>query len=235
MAESNLEMLRIAVENLGDLKDELVFVGGCMTELLITDEGAEEPRQTKDVDAIVEAVSYAEYIAFSEKLKSVGFREDTSEDAPLCRWIKEDTILDVMPLDEKTLGFTNLWYRAAMKTAEEFEFLSGLKIKIISPVYFCATKMEAFDGRGKNDYLGSHDLEDIIALIDGRDEIVGEIKNAPNDVRLYIADKIKGWLENDRFINALPGHLGNGANHGRLGIVLERLKDISDLAEEGIE
>lgn len=65
MAESNIEMLRIAVENLGDLKEELVFVGGCMTELLITDSGAPEPRQTKDVDTIVEAASYAEYNAFS--------------------------------------------------------------------------------------------------------------------------------------------------------------------------
>ncbi len=69
--------------------------------------------------------------------------------------------------------------------------------------------MEAFAGRGKDDYLGSHDLEDIIAIIDGRAELVAEIENAPDDVRFYIADKIKNWLENDKFINALPGHLGN--------------------------
>ena len=64
MASSNLEMLRIAIKDLVDLKDELVFVGGCVTELLVTDEGAAEPRQTKDVDTIIEAASYAEYIAF---------------------------------------------------------------------------------------------------------------------------------------------------------------------------
>lgn len=60
MAESNIEMLRLAVENLRALKDELVFVGGCTTGLLITDQGAAATRETKDVDAIVEAVSYAE-------------------------------------------------------------------------------------------------------------------------------------------------------------------------------
>ena len=232
MAESNIEMLRIAVENLGDLKNELVFVGGCMTELLITDTAAAEPRQTKDVDTIVEAASYAEYNAFSEKLKAIGFREDTSENAPLCRWVKESTVLDVMPLDEKTLGFTNSWYKSAMQTAEEREFFPNLTIKAISPVYFCATKMEAFDGRGKSDYLGSHDLEDIISVIDGRAEIVAEIEIAAKDVRQYIADKIKSWIETDKFIDALPGHLGSASDLSRLAIVLERLTKIASLVEK---
>jgi hypothetical protein len=40
MTHPNLEMLRSAVVNLGDLADEMVFVGGCTTGLLITDEGA---------------------------------------------------------------------------------------------------------------------------------------------------------------------------------------------------
>lgn len=34
---SNLGRLILAVEQLGDLADELVFVGGCTTELFITD------------------------------------------------------------------------------------------------------------------------------------------------------------------------------------------------------
>ena len=42
MTNPNLEMLRIAVENLGKLADEMVFVGGCTTGLLITNEGAAE-------------------------------------------------------------------------------------------------------------------------------------------------------------------------------------------------
>lgn len=228
MIRSNLEMLRVAAENLGDLKDELVFVGGCTTELFITDEGAAEPRQTKDVDAIVEASSYTEYINFSEKLKAIGFNEDTSEDAPLCRWVKGITILDVMPLDEESLGFTNRWYRPAMETAENREFITGYTIKVVSPVYFCATKMEAFDGRGNNDYLGSHDLEDIIAVIDGREEIVAEIKNASDEVRQYITGKIISWLKNDKFLDALPGHLGSSSDKSRLGILVKRLKQIAN-------
>jgi hypothetical protein len=37
---------------------------------------------------------------------------------------------------------------------------------MVSPVYFCASKLEAFGDRGKNDYLGSRDLEDLIAVVE---------------------------------------------------------------------
>lgn len=228
MTHYNIEMLRGAVVNLGALTKELVFVGGATTGLFITDEGTAEIRTTKDVDAIVEAASYAQYSFFSERLKNAGFREDTSDGAPLCRWVKEDIVLDVMPLDEETLGFTNRWYKAAMETAEEREIAPELAIKVVSPPYFCATKMEAFEGRGKGDYLASHDLEDIITVIDGRGEIVAEIQQAPDDVRSFIAGKVSEWLKTDKFLDALPGHLGGNE---RLGLVLERLKQIADFTE----
>jgi len=97
------------------LLDELVFVGGAVTSLLVTDEGAGLPRTTLDVDAIAEITSYAEYTTFSERLRALGFSEDIREGAPLCRWVKKTTILDVMPLDEKVLGFSNRWYSGLWK------------------------------------------------------------------------------------------------------------------------
>jgi hypothetical protein len=86
---------------------ELVFVGGCATALLITDTAAADVRPTFDVDAIAEITSYAGYTKFSERLRKLGFQEDTSEGAPLCRWRQKATTLDVMPLDGKILGFSN--------------------------------------------------------------------------------------------------------------------------------
>ena len=73
-----------------------------------------------------------------------------------------------------------------METAEERELESGLKILMVSPVYFCASKLEAFGDRGKNDYLGSRDVEDLIAVVDGRAELVGKIQAAQSDVRSYL-------------------------------------------------
>lgn len=85
MSNPNLEMLRIAVENLGELADEMIFVGGCVTGLLITDEGAAEVRTTHDMDLIIEVTSYGQYNTFAEKLKAIGFHEDTRKGAPRCR------------------------------------------------------------------------------------------------------------------------------------------------------
>lgn len=226
MTNPNLEMLRIAVKNLDTLADELVFVGGCTTGLFITDEGAAEVRSTDDVDTIVEASSYAQYNIFSERLQAVGFRIDTSKGAPTCRWVKENTVLDVMPLDEKTLGFTNTWYKPALETAVEREIFPGVIIKVITPPYFCATKFEAFDGRGNGDYLASHDLEDIITVIDGRVELIDEIRQAPENVRSYIAAKTGALLNNRKFLDAVPGHL-NDATEGRLRILMDRLTQIA--------
>ncbi len=230
MTNPNLEMLRIAIENLGELADEMVFVGGCTTGLLITDEGAADVRATDDVDSIVEVTSYAQYNTFAERLKAVDFREDTRDGAPTCRWVKGDTVLDVMPLDEKVLGFTNIWYQPAIDEAEEHEILPGMTIKVISPPYFCATKLEAFDGRGAGDYLASHDLEDIITVIDGRAEIIEEISRAPEDVRDYISGKIRGLLHTRQFLDALPGYLlPDEASQGRLRILTERLTQIAEM------
>jgi len=129
-----------------------VFVGGCATALLITDAAAADVRPTFDVDAIAEITSYAGYTEFSERLRKLGFQEDTREGAPLCRWRQQTTTLDVMPLDAKILGFSNSWYRPAMDHAEERELDQGLKIRLVTAVYFCASKIEAFAGRGKNDF-----------------------------------------------------------------------------------
>lgn len=232
MPSPNLEMLRIAVKNLDYLTDELVFVGGCTTGLLITDEGAAEVRITKDVDTIVEAATYAQYDKFAEKLKSLGFRIDTSPDAPICRWTKGEIVLDVMPTNGTILGFTNIWYQSAIKNAMEFEINLARKIKVVSPPYFCATKIEAFEGRGKGDFIGSHDLEDLISVIDGRSEIVDEIRQSSNDLRIYLAGKFDSLLANRYFFDALPGFLTpDESSQGRLEILVERLRNIADFKE----
>lgn len=230
MTHPNLEMLSVAVKNLGELADKMVFVGGCTTGLFITDEGAAEVRATDDVDSIVEVTSYGQYNTFAEKLKAIDFREDTREGAPVCRWVKEETVLDVMPLDEKVLGFTNKWYEPAIEAAETREILPGVTVRVISSPYFCATKFEAFEGRGAGDYLASHDLEDIITVVDGRAEIIDEITVAPEDVREYISGKVAGLLETRQFLDALPGYLlPDDASQGRMKILMDRLTQIAEI------
>jgi hypothetical protein len=133
MANPNLQLLSDAAKLLQPILGELVFVGGCVTALLITDKAAADVRPTFDVDAIAEITSYSEYTEFSEKLRKLGFQEDMTEGAPLCRWCQKNTTLDVMPLDAKILGFSNRWYRPAMESAEERELEKGLMIRAVAP------------------------------------------------------------------------------------------------------
>ena len=205
MRNSNFEQLFAAAQLLRPLLSELVFVGGVVTGLLITDEAAGDPRATLDVDAIAAITSYAEYAAFGDRLRVLGFAEDTSEDAPLCRWVHAGTILDVMPLDEEILGFSNRWYPAAMESAAILKLSDDLEVRTITAPYFVATKLEAFKGRGKGDFFGSRDLEDLVSVVDGRVTLVAEIQAEATELRGYIRTEIDSLFAIPGFLDALPG------------------------------
>jgi hypothetical protein len=227
MPNPNLERLIAAAALLRPMLGDLVFVGGAVTSLLVTDEGAGLPRTTLDVDAIAEIGSYAEYTVFGERLRALGFSEDTSEGAPLCRWVHSGTILDVMPLDERLLGFSNRWYRAAMEAATMHQLFRDLEIRVVTAPYFIATKIEAFRNRGRGDFLASHDLEDLIFVIDGRSTIVEEIQTEAPLLREYLRTEIGGLLATLGFIDALPGYLlPDAASQARIGTVRRRLKTV---------
>ena len=135
-----------------------------------------------------------------------------------------------MPLDEEILGFSNRWYKPAMDAATELEIEPGLRVRVVTAPYFCATKLEAFRGRGKGDYLASHDLEDLITVIDGRAELLEELLAAPADVRSDVASAIGDMLKDSQFTDALPGYLlPDEASQGRTTLLLQRLKEISAL------
>ena len=230
MRDPNLNQLIAAADALRPLLPGLVFLGGCVTGLLITDEAAGEPRGTIDVDAIAEITSYAQYAEFGDRLHSLGFHEDTSEHAPLCRWIHGGTILDVMPLDENILGFSNRWYKAAIEASVRKRLRDDLEIRMVTAPYFIATKLEAFKGRGGADFLRSHDLEDVVSVVDGRETLSDEVRDAGADLSRYVCRETTKLLANSAFIDALPGFLlPDAASQARIGIVLGRLRELASI------
>jgi len=113
----NLALLESVVAALGPLSPQFVFVGGCITGLLITDAATPAVRATRDVDAIVRVVSLGEYHALERQLQNAGLRHDQTPDAPVCRWRAGGALLDVMPTDRAVLGFGNRWYDEAIRAA----------------------------------------------------------------------------------------------------------------------
>ena len=226
----NLALLESVVAALGPLSPQFVFVGGCVTGLLITDAATPAVRATRDVDAIVQVVSLGEYHALERQIQNAGLRHDQTPDAPVCRWRAGGALLDVMPTDRAVLGFGNRWYDEAIRTASIWPLPSGTVIRLISAPVFIATKLEAFADRGEGDFLASHDLEDITTVVDGRSQLINEVVAASPEVRHYLSGRFSDLLQNPRFVEALPGHLpGDAQNQARLPVILERLQQLSSL------
>ena len=226
----NLDLLMLAVDRLGNLADEMVFLGGCATGLLITDFAAPPIRVTKDVDAIVQVVSLNDYHRLSKKLRANGFAEDMSDGAPICRWTAENLVLDIMPTDPALLGFGNKWYEPAAMNAKTVQLPSGRSIRMVSAPYFLITKLEAFEGRGRGDYLMSHVIEDIVAVLDGRPELLDEVKQADAALVQDLSERFRILLQEDRFIESVSGHMPmGGTSPSRVRIILSTIKKISEI------
>ena len=227
--EANLYMLQIIAEKIGDLREKIVFVGGCATALLITDPAAPDVRQTIDVDCIVDVIVHSDYRNIEKQLRTLGFYQ-SPEDEVICRWRVKGYpfYLDVMPTNEAVLGFSNIWYKRAINESIHVALKNDISIRLISSPYFLATKLEAFKDRGKEDYFASHDLEDIISIIDGRAELIEDIKKSDNEIKSFLAKEFHKLNNNKRFREALPGHLYNSPV-GSERLVIERINQIGNL------
>ncbi len=139
-------------------------------------------------------------------------------------------ILDVMPTDQRILGFGNCWYKAAIRHAERIKLAEERAINVVSVPYFLATKLEAFRSRGKSDFLGSHDLEDVLSVFDGCQVVVNAVERSDKAIKAYLAQQCRILLSDAYFHDALAGHLNYGAVlEDRVNIVLERMEKISNI------
>jgi predicted nucleotidyltransferase len=229
---ANLAMVTKVAARLGTLRDSVVFVGGSVVDLLITDPAAPTVQSTTDVDVIVEVASQLDYHRLGDRLRTLGFREDSqSEGGPVCRWIIDGITVDTMPMKGQVLGFSNDYYTAAVKTAVTIEIAEGLAIRLISAPCFLATKLEAFKDRGRCDFMASPDMEDIIAVLDGRPEIVKEIENSPLEVKSFLVNEFAALLDDDQFQDCLQGHLEfDSGSPERVSLFVERLGTIAAMS-----
>ncbi|WP_297925121.1 nucleotidyl transferase AbiEii/AbiGii toxin family protein [uncultured Agitococcus sp.] len=222
-----IEMIDVVAQSLGDdLLEKVVFVGGCTTALLVDDVVTlQHIRSTEDVDMIVEVLSKSEYQDLCQKLRQRGFKESVEDDV-ICRWRLGSMIVDVMPTDQEILGFSNIWYPEAVEFAKSYQLPSNRIIRVVSPTYFLATKIEAFAGRGNNDFLVSQDIEDILSLIDGCSSLIADLHAANKKVKSAIAAAIQTFLNESDFEYQVQS-VAQDRQHENL--LFERLIEISHL------
>lgn len=222
--DPNVAKVELIAQALGELRERVVFVGGCAVGLLLTDPAAAPPRVTYDVDLVAEVAALRGYHRLEGEFSRRGFVRDMAADAPICRWRYQRLEVDLMPTDPGVLGFANRWYPLAVAGAERVLLPSGTAIRLIGAAAFMATKFEAFADRGRNDLLGSHDAEDIINLVDGRPELVAEVTSASLELRRYLAERCGGLLARPDFADMLTGMIvPDEALAERVQTVLQRL------------
>ncbi len=204
-----------------------VFTGGGIVSLLITDKDAPQALFTKDVDVVLEIATNPEFHAMEIALEGAGFRRPVGEEAERISWEWKGVRVDSLPNRRITSLPYNRWFLPLMKDAEKVEVLPGRGAWIASAPCFLATKLEAFWDRGKKDFLKSKDLKDILAVVNGRGELLAEIQTAAPDVRGFLRQSFGRLLEERDFMECLPKLVPEDI---REEMVLQRIRAIGSLA-----
>lgn len=201
--KQNNEALYQAATLLKDLNEQVVYVGGRIVGLLITDLIEDDVRPTYDIDVALDLgkSDIVAHYSLQKKLESLGFRPEGNVN---CRYVLDDFMIDVMYTDGVLQGINSNWYQAGFDNAIEIQ-IKDKKIKILNAVYFIATKLEAFTDRAykDNDYWDCKDLEDIINVINGRPELLVEMMNSPKDVVQFISGYFKKLVEDPKWLEAI--------------------------------
>ena len=119
------------------------------------------------------------------------------------------------------------------KKEKRHKFDDGPHIQVVTAPYFLATKLEAFNSRGNRDFLGSHDFEDLVSVIDGRPELLDEVERANPPLTQYLAKSFREIYDNRSFYDALPGHFmpyGSLANE-RIELFTQKIFEIVQFIE----
>lgn len=225
-------MLQQVAQALGpELCRGMAFVGGCTTALMLTDAASrEEVRLTEDVDLIVHVLTRGGWYMLEDSLRQRGFRSSLDEEV-ICRMRlptgDRQLIVDFMPDDPAILNFGNRWYADALRTAIDRPLPDGTVIRVVAPVYFLATKLEAFRGRGNNDLLGSRDMDDILTVINGREELAAEMAQADPVLRTHMAAEIGELLQNPDMEYAVQSTVHG--NRQREELLFQRLEALARL------
>jgi hypothetical protein len=229
MPSTNILMLQTVANGLEELKDEVVFVGGAVAELYADNPAASEIRPTLDVDCVIEMSSRLQFERLEENLRTKGFNNDTSEGAPICRWIYKDIKVDVMPTDSDVLGFSNRWYEEGIEIKIPKKLPDGTEVFVFPPEYYLAAKFEAHKGRGGNDLRQSHDFEDIIYILDNCPDILENISGSNPSVKMYLKQECQKLLVNPNITEGIETALpyGSGEESGDiLGMLIREIAEI---------
>lgn len=220
---TNIVRIRAVANALKELRERVVFVGGA-TVSLYADREVQEIRPTDDIDVIIEILNYKQRQELEDKLREIGFTNDV-ESGIICRFKIEGIIVDVMPTNDPSIGFNNIWYPGGFEHAQNLAISAGENIRILPAPYFIATKLEAFKSRGGGDGRISHDFEDIVFVLENRGTLWDELKNCDDEVRRYLKDEFQALMENPYIHEWIDSHVERGGIEPATDAIIEHIQN----------
>lgn len=219
----NIAVVAEVAEALKDIKKDMVFVGGVVVSLYTDDPAADEIRPTQDIDMTLNIVNLSHWEKVQAQLGTLGFHPDPYGHA-ICRYKYKDIPVDIMSADDGPLGPSNPWYKIGFENIWTAK-AKDQTIKILSAPCYLATKFEAFNDRG-SDYRTSHDIEDIIYVIDNRNSIVEEIANDDLRIANFIKEQLQNITNKGLMQEVLMAHIHPLMLEERMPIVEEKITQI---------
>ena len=221
----NIAVVAEVAEGLKDLNDKVVFVGGAVVSLYTDDPASDKIRSTQGIDMTLNVLSFGDWNILQEKLAKLGFYPDPFGHA-ICSYKYKNIPVDIMSSEDGPLGPANKWYKLGFNdlwtvSAKEQE------IKILSAPYYLATKFEAYINRG-HDYRTSHDIEDIIYVIDNRTSIVEEILKTDKKVLKFIQTQLQIITDKGIMNEVLMAHIHPLMIDERMPLVLEKINALKN-------
>ncbi len=159
---AHVQAIQAVLTAFGKHAEHFVFVGGCVLGLYARTEGG-PLRVTDDVDCISALVPWILQQKILATLCEAGVL--VPDEALSCRYRISGAavVVDVLSPEGVNVGGVNPWFGRAVERAGQYSIGEGRVIRAVTPPYFLATKLVAFEDRGP-DPMSSKDAEDIIAL-----------------------------------------------------------------------
>jgi predicted nucleotidyltransferase len=219
----NIAVVAEVAKALQNIKQHMVFVGGAVVSLYTDDPAADEIRPTQDIDMTIKIVNLKHWQEVQEQLARLGFQPDPFGHA-ICSYKYKDIPVDIMAAEDGPLGPANRWYKLGFENLWTVMAKDQL-INILSAPCWLATKFEAFNNRGK-DYRTSHDMEDIIYVLDNRLDIVSEIEKDNSNIRKFLKEQLQAIVQKELLREVIMAHIHPLMLEERMPTVEEKIAQI---------
>lgn len=219
---TNITRLKAVSNALNPLNKDVVFVGGAVLSLY-ADKPIIDVRNTNDIDVIIEVLSYTHRTRVEDRLRAIGFHHDV-ESGIVCRYKIQGLIVDIMPTNDPSIGFHNIWYADAFAHSIPVDLDGMTTIKIPTAPYYIATKIEAFKSRGKYDGYSSHDFEDIIFILQNRTDIWKEMETSDTKLKQYLLKSFQDLLNQTLIFDWIEGNIDHSLEIGGTQRILKAIE-----------